>query len=322
MSASATPSAAALPMKPSARSHAIHPAAGVAMALLAAVLWGTTGTAQSLAPAGLAAYWVGALRLVVAGLFFLALLLVQRMPLRAGFARLSWPAVLLGGLCMAAYNLAFFAGVKSSGVAVGTAVAIGSGPIWAGLLDTWLSRRAPALPWWCGTVLAVAGGALLVGVAEGGLDVRPQGIVLCLVAGFSYAAYVLVNKRLVNQAPPAVGTCAVFSTAALIAAPLAALIAGPLTLGATGAGGAAVLLYLGVVATGVSYLLFSHAQRHIAASTAVTLALGEPITAFVLAIAVVGEHPRPSAFAGLLMVLAGLGLVIWTELRAARRAGC
>ena len=30
----------------------------------------------------------------------------------------------------------------------------------------------------------------------------------------------------------------------------------------------------------------------------------------------------PKDFAGLLMVLAGLALVIWTELRAARRAGC
>ncbi|WP_395703909.1 DMT family transporter [Aquabacterium sp.] len=301
---------------------ATHPSAGVLMALLAAMLWGTTGTAQSLAPAGLSAYWVGALRLVVAGLFFLLLLRVQGVTWRASAARLSWPAVLLGGLCMAGYNLAFFAGVKSSGIAVGTAVAIGSGPIWAGLLDTWVSRRAPALPWWCGTVLAVAGGALLVGVAEGGLQVRPQGIVLCLAAGFSYAAYVLVNKRLVNQVAPAVATCAVFGTAALIAAPLALLIAGPLHLGSTGAGGTAVLVYLGVVTTGVAYLLFSHAQRHIAASTAVTLALGEPITAFVLAVVVVGEHPRPSAFAGLLMVLAGLAVVIWTELRAARRVGC
>ena len=36
------------------------------MVLLAAMLWGTTGTAQSLAPAGLSPYWVGALRLAAA----------------------------------------------------------------------------------------------------------------------------------------------------------------------------------------------------------------------------------------------------------------
>ena len=35
------------------------------MVLLAAMLWGTTGTAQTLAPAGLPAHWVGALRLLL-----------------------------------------------------------------------------------------------------------------------------------------------------------------------------------------------------------------------------------------------------------------
>jgi drug/metabolite transporter, DME family len=52
--------------------------------------------------------------------------------------------------------------------------------------------------------------------------------------------------------------------------------------------------YVGVVTAGVSYLLFSHALRHISAGTAVTLALGEPVVAFALAVVVVGEHPPPS----------------------------
>ena len=47
-----------------------HSLRGVGMVLLAAMLWGTTGTAQTLAPAGFSAYWVGALRLVVSAGFF------------------------------------------------------------------------------------------------------------------------------------------------------------------------------------------------------------------------------------------------------------
>jgi DME family drug/metabolite transporter len=46
---------------------------GVALVLVAASLWGTTGTAQHLADGALAAAWIGALRLVVAALFFAAL---------------------------------------------------------------------------------------------------------------------------------------------------------------------------------------------------------------------------------------------------------
>ena len=80
-----------------------------------------------------------------------------------------------------------------------------------------------------------------------------------------------------------------------------------------------VVGYLGVCATGVSYLLFSHALRHISGATAVTLAMGEPVTAFVLAIAVVGEHPAPRAFGGLALVVAGLVIVVWVEAGRARR---
>lgn len=106
------------------------------MVLSAALLWGTTGTAQSLAPAELSPYWVGALRLLVAALFFVPWLVRPR-------PALPWRGIVAAALCMSVYNLAFFAGVKASGVAVGTAVALGSGPLWAGLLQALISRRAP-----------------------------------------------------------------------------------------------------------------------------------------------------------------------------------
>jgi DME family drug/metabolite transporter len=48
----------------------------------------------------------------------------------------------------------------------------------------------------------------------------------------------------------------------------------------------------------------------------VTLALAEPVTAFVLAVLVVGERPGAAAVGGGLLVLAGLGVVVWAELRS------
>ena len=77
------------------------------------------------------------------------------------------------------------------------------------------------------------------------------------------------------------------------------------------------MLYLGLVATGLAYLLFSAGLRHISGATGVTLALAEPVTAFALAGVVVGETPSAMAFWGLGGVLAGLLVVIWAELRAA-----
>lgn len=291
------------------------PMRGVLMVLLAAVCWGTTGTAQSFAPPTLSAYWVGALRLLASAVFFAAVLAATRNG--SGWRQLPWGGVAIAGLGMAAYNLAFFAGVRATGVAVGTAVALGSGPIWAGLLQALGGQRPPGR-WWVGTALAVTGGVLMVGGGQrdAAQPITALGLGLCLLAGLAYAVYALVNKRLVTAAAPSLVTCAVFTLAAAVALPLAAVIAGPLVLTARDA---LIAAYLGVVATGVAYLLFSHALRHISAATGVTLALAEPVTAFVLAVLVVGERPGWVAAGGGLLVLAGLLVVVFAELRQGRR---
>ena len=298
---------------PSIPMPATSPLRGVLMVLLAAVCWGTTGTAQSFGSGATSAYWVGALRLLASGAFFALLLGATRGA--AGLLTLPPAPVLLAGLGMAAYNLAFFAGVKATGVAVGTAVALGSGPIWAGLLQALGGQRPPGR-WWAGTALAVAGGIVMVGGSgPGAQPVSALGIGLCLLAGLSYAGYALVNARLVAVAAPAPVTTAVFGVATLIALPAALAIAGPPTLTARDG---LVVLWLGVMATGVAYLLFSHALRHVSAATGVTLALAEPVTAFVLAVAVVGERPGWLAAGGGLLVLAGLLIVVIAELRPRR----
>ena len=282
----------------------------MALVLLAAMLWGTTGTAQSLAPATLSPYWVGALRLVIGSAFFAVL--AWRAPARSG--PWPWAQMALAGGCIAVYNLSFFAGVKQSGVALGTALAIGSGPIWAGLLQTLLARRLPPALWWLGMLVSVAGGAAMALGQGGELRLNATGVALCLLAGLAYASYTLVNKPLVLRLGPARANLAVFADAALLSVPVAWVLGGPLQAGAAAWG---VVLFLGLVSTGLSYLLFSSGLRHISGTTGVTLALGEPVTAFVLAVWVVGERQQPLAWLGLAGVIAGLLLVVWAELRAA-----
>ena len=111
---------------------------------------------------------------------------------------------------------------------------------------------------------------------------------------------------------------------ALAAAVLATLLALPLALAVsdwpqTSWSGWAVVVYLGVAATGVAYLLFTHALQRISATTAVSMCLVEPLTAFVLAILVIGERPPAAAFGGLVLVMLGLGMVVRAELRPAPR---
>lgn len=292
---------------------------GVALVLAAATLWGTTGTAQSLASGELPATWFGALRLLVASAFFAVLARAtlrraHRQPAAAAPGRLPPAGVLAAGLCMAVYNLAFFAGIRDTGIALGTAIALGSGPLWAGLLQASMTRRLPARAWWLGTVVAVAGGVwmTLAGASGSGSGtVGTAGVLLCALSGLSYAVYALVNQSLVRVASAATVSLRAFTVAAALALAAAWLESGAPVLRAADAWAVA---YVGIVTAGLAYLLFSQALRHIPAATGVTLALAEPVVAFALAVAVVGEQPGGGAYAGLLLVVAGVLLVVRSEL--------
>ena len=291
---------------------------GIVLALAAAALWGTTGTSQHFAGAQLSSYWIGSLRLVIAALFFAGLVAATEhgaaaRPRPAGL----WPRLLLAGGAMAAYNLAFFAGVRLSGVAVGTTVAIGSGPLFAGALQALVTRRAPVPLWWLGTALAICGGATIALGKGGAARADAAGLLLCLTAGLSYAVYTLIAKSLSGHASPARASLWVFAAAAVIALPAAWAIvpSGPADLAAADGRTWLVVAWLGVMATGVSYLLFSTALRTISGATGVALALGEPLTAFTLAVLLLGEPLRASGLAGIALILAGLALVITGERR-------
>ncbi|CAB5657557.1 DMT family transporter [Comamonas aquatica] len=289
---------------------------GILLVLGAAMLWGTTGTAQSFAPPDLSPYWVGALRLVVAGAFFVALcgLVGRSDPARRP---LDLPRLLVCALCMATYNLTFFAGLQRTGVGFGTAVALGSSPIWAGLLQAVLLRRWPAGLWWLGTTIGVVGGFVMGLGKPGDWQVSWLGIGLCLLAGLTYGAYAVLSQTLVRQAGVARVNAWVFGSAALLSLPLAAVLGGEPQISPRALG---VVLYLGLVATGVAYLLFSSGLRTVSAATSVALSKFEPITAFVLSILIVGEAPTWLAVTGLALVLCGLWLVVHSEMRQDRHS--
>ncbi|MCW2993974.1 MAG: EamA family transporter, partial [Conexibacter sp.] len=109
--------------------------------LLAAVCFGTTGTAQALGPDA-SAVTVGAVRIAVGAVLLLVVARVVegRRGVEWGTVPRSRGAVAAGALGVAAYQLCFFAAVKDTGVAVGTVVALGSAPALAGA-GGWLLDR-------------------------------------------------------------------------------------------------------------------------------------------------------------------------------------
>lgn len=288
-----------------------RPLLGVGCVVVAAALWGTTGTSQALAGGALPPLWFGAFRLLIAALFFVVFAAVTGGLRRSALRALPGGAALGAGLCMAAYNLTFFAGVRLTGVGIGTAIALGSGPIWAGLLQAVIQRQPPTGTWWLSTAVAVAGGVLL-SAGHGTLSVSAAGVALCLASGLSYAVYTQLNKRMVGLAPASAITLAAFAVATLIALPAAAWQSGIPTFELRDLIAPA---YTGLVTAGVGYLLYSVALHHIRPATAVTLALTEPVVAFMLAVALLGEPASLMAFSGLALVVGGVLGVVRAELK-------
>jgi drug/metabolite transporter, DME family len=268
--------------------------------LLAALCFATTGTAQALGPSATHPIGVGAARILVGGTLLVLVALTTRNALTARWAP---KPVLAAVAAVATYQLAFFAAVADTGVAVGTIVALGSAPTLAGLFEWLLDRRRPEPRWTVATALACAGVALLA-LAGGEASVSAPGIGLAVLAGGSYAVYTLAAKRLLTagHAPEAVMAVA-FGLAAVVLLP-ALLLSSPAWL--LRPDGIALALFLGVVPTALAYVLFARGLRRLSASETATLTLAEPLTAGLLGAVVLAEPMTAMSAAGAGLVLAGL----------------
>ncbi|HEX5996860.1 MAG TPA: EamA family transporter [Jiangellales bacterium] len=288
--------------------------------LLAATLWGTTGTVQTVILDTASPFSIGAARIVIGGMLLLVLASVVKRgaPVRRLLAssrtdrRRVRLLIALGALCVAVYQISFFASVATTGVAVGTVVTIGSGPAFAGVLATTLGNR-PSSRWLLATTGAIVGCAALVSGGEAA-GVVPVGVLLALVAGFGYAGYATIAGYLITKGDDDLAViAALFAGAGFLLLPgLIATTPGWLLSPA----GLTVALYLGGVTTTVGYVLYARGLRTTTVPTATTLTMAEPVVAALLGLIVLNEHLGTVALAGLGLI--GVSLLLLVPRRNAR----
>ncbi len=269
--------------------------------LLAAVLFGTTGTALVLGPDSASPLSVGAARIVVGGALLAALAAAT------GALRGPWPIALVvsAGVGVAVYQLSFFEAVDRTGVAVGAIVAIGSGPVFVGVFERLADGVWPRPRWALATAIATAGVALLT--LSGGASADVAGIGLALVAGAGYATYTVIAKRLIRAGHAPVGVMGLtFGTAAVLLIPVL-IGAGTGWLGSRS--GIAVAIYLGIFPTAAAYVLFARGLTHLPASEVATLVLAEPLTATALGVLALEEAFGALDAAGAVLIFAALAIL-------------
>ncbi|MBE3638519.1 DMT family transporter [Mangrovicoccus algicola] len=292
-------------------------AAGVAAILAAAVLWGTTGTAASLAPA-LGAAAIGAAAIGLGGLMQALVALPRIWRARRGMLG-QWRYLLPGALAVAVYPLAFYGSMRLAGVTIGTVVTIGAAPIFSALVERIAEGRRLSARWSLGAACGIAGiGLICAGHGSGpGTpgDAVTAGIVLGLAGAASYALYSWTARAMMLRGTGAAAAMgATFGAGGLLLLPVLAATGAPFL---DSWSNAAVGAYMALVPMFLGYLAYGYGLARVPASTATTLTLLEPVVAAMLAMAVVGERLAATGWAGVALVLSCL--VIVTLPRPARR---
>ena len=271
--------------------------------LFSAILWGTTGTVQALAPDHAHPIAIGASRLAIGGSFLLFILLISR-----SLSLKNWPirATLLSALSIAIYQPLFFSAVMVTGVAVGTVVTIGSAPILSGVLEWLFLKTRPSRIWWYSTILSIIGCVLLFANSES-VQVDPLGILLSLSAGLMFASYTLVSRSMVQVQPSLSAVAVIFSLSGLILSPFLFIFDMSWI---TEINGLVASLHLGVVATALAYFMFAQGLKQVTSSTTVTLTLAEPLTAAILGVFLLGEVLSVTSWIGMVFIFLGIVVLV------------
>lgn len=294
---------------------------GVAEALAAATLWGSSGIfSVHLFRAGVSPGAVALLRPLLALVFLVAALaLVRPAALRVDRSGLFFLG-LVGGLTVALFQITYQLSIDAVGVPSTVAlvflapaiVVAAAGPV----LGEWPTRRRVAL------ALLAAGGVWLsvLGAEEAEPSFGTTGVVWGLAAAVGYAGYTLMGRYAARRWGPM--PTVVYSTAGACLM-LAALVpwAAPPVRAPVDAAGWALLAAYALVTITVAQFLFYDALTRADASRVSIAAAAEPVVAGVLATVLLGQGLRALGWLGLALVVAGVvGVALDRPRRAATTA--
>ncbi|MFJ9181386.1 DMT family transporter [Streptomyces sp. NPDC102360] len=296
-------------------------ARGLVYLVVAGAAWGTAGAAASLVfrvgglgPAALS-FWR-----CVGGL----VLLVVVRALRCGPAPVSYEtrgrkAVRLGvlGLSLAVFQTAYFAAVQATGLAVGTVVALGAGPVLIAVgARVLLGERLGV-----GGLLSVAGalgGLAVLVLGGGGAAVRPLGVGWALLSATGYAVMTLLTRWFGRHGGGGGGvgtTVGTFAVASLALLPLGA-VEGLVPHTGHHLVVLGLLAYIASVPTALAYALYFAGAAVVRSATVSVIMLLEPVGAAVIAVTLLGEELTAATVAGTALMLAAVTGLAAAEARS------
>ena len=267
--------------------------------LLGAILWGTTGTAQTFLPDNAHPFIISAGRSATGGLFLLIIMIILK---KIKFRSWPWKQTLYAAICISLFQLLFFSSVRLTGVAIASVVAIGSAPVFSGLIEWIFLKMRPTKVWGISTGLAIIG-CMFLFITKGEVSINPIGGLYSLVAGLIFTLYTMNSKSLLQKEDAISVVAMTFSLSALLLTPFYFILD---VSWLRDAGNIGIIFYLGIATTSIAYVLYGWGLRKIPASSALTLSLAEPTTAALLGVVVVGEVLSTTSWVGIGLLLGSI----------------
>jgi drug/metabolite transporter (DMT)-like permease len=264
--------------------------------------------AATAAPALAIAFWRNGFASVVLA----PLVLIRHRAEVASLSRREWRLAVVAGLLLTAHFATWVLSLRLTSVASATAL-VTTQPIWVALLARRNGVTVPARAW-TGIVVAVVGAGVLTG-ADLSISTRALGgDLLAIVGGAAAAGYMVAGSEVRRHVSTVTYTTVCYSTTAV--ALLIGCVAAQQTLTGYSPNTWMRLVALTIGAQFLGHSLFNRVLRT-TSPTVVSLAiLFEVPGASLLAAVFLGQHPSWLAVPGLLILLAGVGVLITARDRA------
>ena len=283
-------------------------------ALCTALAWSGSWITGKLAVASAPPLEISTLRFIIAAVVLAAIALATRTSLGRGTL---WPVVVAGIFGYCAYNAFVFVGLTMAPASDGALIVPTTIPVLTAVAASFVGERLTATKI-AGLAVASIGAALVIAAGQTGEAIssrRLGGDLLMLLGAGCWAIYtVLGTIALRTRSPLAIVT---------IAAPIGALCLVPLGFLENGYADVPAwnvtvwlnVLYLALVGSVASFILFYWVVRRVGAGVAAMTSYLVPVMTLAMAVVFLGDRPQPLQFVGGVVILVGVRLA---TLRIAR----
>jgi drug/metabolite transporter (DMT)-like permease len=278
-------------------------ARGLYLVALAVLFFSTSPIFTRWAATSLSAFEITTGRMLSAGLLVLGVALARQETLPPPR---DWPRFVGYGLVAALHFGCFIASLNYTTIAHSLAITY-TAPIFVALFSAWLLGEGMARRKWLGTLVAVAGVAVLAGFEPTFTPRMAIGDLLALGSAICFGLYSVAGRSQRHRYSLFAYAGSVYTLAGLWLLPLALLNLSPHGYTSVAVGS---VLALGLLPLALGHTLYNAALRQTRATLVNLIATQEVTGGIILGMIFLGEVPTPTTLVGVGITLLGIVMVI------------